>query len=188
MRPRSDDGLYIVDGIPLPICKFARAPRCHLFPDLASFGHCAAKKETYFGFKGLLVINAHGHIRGFYITAANTDERQALLDMDLKIEGDMLGDKGFLGAEFTQNIAQTGITMHTPLRDNMKDTRPKSFVKNIMNTRRYIETIIGKLIEQFSLIHHKARDIWRLKNKISRKLISYSCALKFHGSTQFLKT
>jgi len=188
MSKQPDDDLYIVDGLPLPICKFARAPRCHLFPELATYGHCAAKKETYFGFKGMLVINAHGHIRGFHISPANMDERQALLDMELDINGDMLGDKGFLGCEFTHEMAQAGITMHTPLRSNMADPRPKSFVKDIMNKRRYIESVIGKLLEQFSLSNHKARDLWRMKNKITRKLISYAFALNFHRSTQFLKT
>jgi hypothetical protein len=188
MTPEVTDDFYIVDGLPLPICKFARAPRCKLFPDMASYGYCAAKKETYYGFKGLLVINAKGDIRGFSITPASLDERHALLDMDLDVQGDMLGDKGFLGTDFTQTMKNRGIIMHTPLRNNMHDPRPQSFLSAIMNKRRYIETIIGKLIEQFSLIAHKARDLWRLSNKISRKLISYSFALKFHGSTQFLKT
>ena len=172
----------------MPICKFARAPQCGLFPELANYGYCASQKETYYGFKGLLVITAKGHLRSFYITAANIDEPEAVLNMDLPINAHMLGDKGFLGQEFTQTMAENGIDMHTPMRDNMQESRSPAFVKKIMNKRRYIETVIGKLIDQFSIVKHKARDIWRLTNKITRKLLSYTCALNFHGSTQFLKT
>ncbi len=188
IKPQASDDFYIVDGVPMPICKFARAAQCNLFAELASYGYCASQKETYYGFKALLVITANGHIRGFYITAANIDEREAVLDMNLPVNGDMLGDKGFLGQEFNQTMAQNGITMHTPLRDNMKDSRPPGLVKAIMNKRRYIETVLAKLIGQFSIVKHKARDTWRLMNKITRKLISYTCALNFHGSTQFFKT
>lgn len=186
--PQNSDGLYIVDGVPLPVCKFARAPRCGLFPELANHGYCASKKEHYYGMKGVLIITGKGHIRGFYVTSAGVDEREALLEMDLPIKGDMIGDKGFIGERFTEDMARKGITMHTPLRSNMQDPRPRSFVRTLMNKRRYIETVLAKLIDQFAIVGHKARGLWRLKNKIARKLTSYMLALQFHGSTRFLNT
>ncbi len=103
-------------------------------------------------------------------------------------DNNILADKGYLGEEFTQQMAGQGIKMHTPLRDNMKDKRSPEMVKSIMNERRYIETIIGKLVEQFTLADNKARDMWRLSNKIYRKLLSYTFALKFLGSTRFLES
>ena len=100
----------------------------------------------------------------------------------------MPGDKGYIGDAFTQEMNARNITMHTPLRRNMKEIRSESFVKFIMNKRRYIETVLSKLIDQFSLVDHKARDLWRLSNKIYRKLISHSFALQYHGSTRFLES
>ena len=47
--PPSD--VHIVDGVPLPLCQFARAPRCKRLRGLAAYGHCAAKKMTYWGLK-----------------------------------------------------------------------------------------------------------------------------------------
>ncbi len=186
--PKESDNFYIIDGVPLQICKFARANSSKIFAGEASFGYCAAKKETFFGFKGHLVITDDGQIRGFNLTSAPCDERAALLDMNIKIQGHMLGDKGYIGETFTQEMKARNITMHTPLRRNMKEMRPKSFVKSMMNKRRYVETVLSKLVEQFSLVDHKARDLWRLSNKIYRKLISYSFALQYHGSTKFLES
>lgn len=179
---------YIVDGLPMPICKFARAKRCKLFQSVASFGYCAAQKQTYYGFEGHLIVTTAGEIRAFSLSPAKGGEREAALDMVEDLYGDMLADKGYIGDDFTQQMAMQGITMHTPLRDNMKDERPREFVKLIMDKRRYIETIIGKLVEQFSLVQNKARDMWRLSNKIYRKLLSYTFALQFHGSTRFLES
>jgi len=182
------DPILLVDGVPLPVCHFARAPRCRSFGDAASFGYCAAKKETYYGFKGHMVIAASGHIRAFILTPANADEREALLhDLPASIRGHMIGDKGYIGKTFKAAMQQRGITLHTPLRDNMKDPRPRDFVVTLMNTRRYIETVFAKLIGQFSLTSIKARNLWHLSNKISRKLLAYSFALAFHGSTRFLQ-
>lgn len=185
--PADNDQFYIVDGVPVPVCKFARARRCKLFRGIASFGYCAAKAETFYGFKGHLVIAGTGAIRGFNLTPANGCERQAVLEMDMNISGDMLADKGYLGKDFSAAMKnEHNIIVHTPLRDNMPDARPKEFLRTIMNKRRYIESVLNKLIDQFSLIQNKARDIWHLSNKIFRKLLSFSLALKFHGSTQFL--
>jgi len=179
---------YIIDGLPMQICKFARARRCKLFQGVASFGYCAAKKQTYYGFEGHLIVATSGEIREFSLSAANGGERNAALDMVENLSGDMLADKGYVGTGFTQEMAAQGIKMHTPLRDNMKDKRLPDMVKLIMNKRRYIETIIGKLVEQFNLVQNKARDMWRLSNKIYRKLLSYMFALQFHGSTRFLES
>lgn len=52
--------LFLTDGFALQVCKFARAHFSRQFKGEASFGYCAAKKETYFGFKGMLVSNAMG--------------------------------------------------------------------------------------------------------------------------------
>lgn len=187
-RPKESDLFHIVDGVPLPVCKFARAKRCKLFNDQADFGHCAAKQETFFGFKGHLVINDKGEVRDFNITPANCDEREALLDMGRPCTGDLIADKGYIGQKIVKELQKRGIYLHTPLRSNMKDHRPRCFVKHLMNKRRYIESVLHKLIDQFSLLESKARDLWHLSNKIYRKLIAYNLALKFHGATKFLES
>jgi hypothetical protein len=43
------DTLHIIDGLPIPICKFARAHFSHIFKEDVAYGYCAAKKEHYYG-------------------------------------------------------------------------------------------------------------------------------------------
>jgi hypothetical protein len=40
--------VHLIDGLPLPVCGFSRAPRCQRFQGEASYGYCAAKKQTYY--------------------------------------------------------------------------------------------------------------------------------------------
>ena len=62
--------------------------------------------------------------------------------------------------------------MHTPLRDNMKDDRPKEVVRNLNNTRRIVETVIGQLSERFRIEKVRARDLWHLTVRAGRKLLA----------------
>jgi len=79
--------VHLVDGIPIPLCGFSRAPRCRSFKGEAAYGYCAAKKQIYYGFHGHLLISATGVITGFSLTPANGSEREALWDMVQMIHG-----------------------------------------------------------------------------------------------------
>ncbi|MGN7612091.1 IS982 family transposase, partial [Magnetococcales bacterium HHB-1] len=46
------DPVHIVDGFPIPICHFRRAKRCRSCWEGATYGYCASKDETYYGFHG----------------------------------------------------------------------------------------------------------------------------------------
>src|SRR5215218_2257046 len=49
------DSLHLIDGLPIPVCKFARANFSRIFRGEATYGYCATKKEIYYGFHGHLV-------------------------------------------------------------------------------------------------------------------------------------
>lgn len=92
-----DDDLYIVDGFPIPVCRFRRARRCQRFRGEADYGYCASKAETYYGFEGHVVMTFQGLLVEYTLTAASVDERDAVWDMTDAITGVLLGDKGYIG-------------------------------------------------------------------------------------------
>lgn len=53
------DEVHLVDGIPIALCGFSRAPRCRRFNRVAAYGYCAAKKQIYYGFHGHLLALCH---------------------------------------------------------------------------------------------------------------------------------
>jgi hypothetical protein len=171
---KPEDDIHITDGVPMPVCHYARSSRCKSFKGEAAFGFCAAKDEHYYGFKGHVIIDLHQRVVGFTLTAANVDERDVLDNVRGTITGLIIGDKGLLSQAKQAELATDHINLQTPLRHNMPDTRPKSVVQRLMATRRRVETVIGQLVDFFGFAKCKARDLWHLTAKLTRKLIAYN--------------
>lgn len=169
-----DDDIHLVDGIPIPLCQFSRAPHCRSFRGEADYGYCAAKQKTYYGFHGHLLITATGVITSFTLTAANTSEREALWEMVQMIHGLLIGDKGYLSAALEEELQSVGIDLETALRSNMQDPRDPAWVALLKRTRRLIETVIGQLVERFSIEKVRARDLWHLTSRMNRKLLAHT--------------
>jgi IS5 family transposase len=168
------DRTHLVDGLPIPLCRFARANFSRLFCGEAAFGHCEAKKEPFFGFRGHLLIDGQGTITAFTLTAANVDEREALFDLLHGVSGLLIGDKGYLSAQLQLTLRADGIDLQTPLRSNMREDRDALFVKMLMAVRRLVETVIGQLSERFHIERVWARDLWHLTSRIARKLLAHT--------------
>lgn len=169
--------IHIVDGFPMPVCKFARAKHCAPFKGTAEYGYCAAKKQTYYGFKGQVLIGASGAITDFTIVPANVDERESLWDLTHTIQGILIGDKGYISKSLKEQLVTQGIDLQTPLRSNMPESRPPSVVRQLISTRRLVETVIGQLTERFNIQKVWARDGWHLANRVTRKFLSHSLAV-----------
>lgn len=161
------DILHAVDGFPMPVCKFARAHFSSIFKGHAAYGYCATKKERYYGFRGHLVISSLGVITEAAFTAANVDERDVCPELTERIQGLLLGDKGFIRPKLQEDLSRRKLYLQTPLRENMEDNRPKNFMRWINGKRRLIETVIGQLTERFHIEKERARD---LQGVLTRKI------------------
>ena len=127
-----------------------------------------------------LVVDQRGIPSAFQLTAANVDERDAAYDFFDELTGLLLGDKGYIRPELKNDCALTGIDLQTPLRRNMRDERPRSFVSLVMRIRRRIETTIGQLVKYFDIEHCNCRDMWHLTSRMGRKLLAYTVGSFFN--------
>ncbi len=84
------------------------------------------------------------------------------------LSGLLIGDKGLLSKTRQAELAEVGIDLQTPLRDNMDDPRPKSAVQRLLKVRRRVETAIGQLVEYLDFAAGKARDMWHLASRLVR--------------------
>lgn len=175
-----EDSLHMVDGLPIPVCKFARAHFSHSFKGEAAYGYCATKKERYYGFRGHVVISSTGVITAATFTQANVDERDVCPEIVKKIRGLLLGDKGFIRPELQEFLEKQGLHLQTPLRENMQDDRPKSFLKWLVGTRRLIETVIGQLTERLHIEKVWARDVWHQFSRFWRKLLAHTASIRLN--------
>ena len=169
--------IHLVDGFPMEVCVKTRANRSKVFNGLASYGYCASKKQSFYGLHGHLLTDARGVPVGITVTAANVDERDSIYELLEGIQGLMIGDKGYIRPELKQDCESFGIDLQTPLRKNMKDKRPKWIVRQLMNVRRRIETVIGQLASYFELERVRARDDWHLTSRVARKLLGITVGI-----------
>jgi IS5 family transposase len=169
------DSLHMADGFPMPVCHFRRANFSQVFAGEAAYGYCASKGETYYGFKGNLLINSDGVITEITATQANIDERESLWDLVGGVHGMIIADKGLIGADYQNELLQcTGINLQTAVRSNMDENRSKLFLKWLVSTRRLVETVIGQLTERFNIEKVRARKRWYLTNRIARKILAHT--------------
>lgn len=169
------DLLHLSDGFPMPICHFKRAHFSPTFRGEAAFGYCASKGETYYGFKGNMLINSEGTITDITITPANIDERESLWEITKEISGTVIADKGLIGINYRDELRRfTGIDLQTAVRSNMKEERSEKFIKWLVSTRRLVETVIGQLTERFHIEKVRARKVWSLTNRIARKILAHT--------------
>ena len=171
------DPIHLVDGLPMPVCKFARAHFSKMFRGEATYGYCASKDETYYGFHGHLLISANGIITAFSMTQAHVDERPVLWELIEGIRGLLLGDKGYISAPLREALKSYGIDLQTALRENMHDDRNPKWIAIIQSMRRLIETVIGQLTDRFGIEKVRARDLWHQTSRVARKLLGHTVAV-----------
>ncbi|MEL7226549.1 MAG: IS982 family transposase [Cyanobacteria bacterium J06576_12] len=169
-----DADLFRVDGFPIPVCGFKRAPQCQVFKGDASFGKSATKLGTFYGFKGHLLINADGLIMGLGIAAANVDERDLVPELVTGLEGLLLGDKGYLRPALTLELAKQGLQLLTPTKRNMKQQLTAQQSQRLCRCRQLVETVIGHLCHWFDIERIRARDLWHLTSRLARKLLAHT--------------
>lgn len=175
---------YLIGSFPMPVCIYQRARRHKSFRGIAKFGYCASKDEHYFGFKTHLLTSQEGQILSYVLTPANVDDRQAVFELTQSLQGGqtslVFGDKGYLSKGLQNELDKLGIDLQTPLRDNMKDNRTKGFVSYLKRTRKTIKTVISGLSQRFNAQTTKARDLWHLSNRVTRKFLAHSVCVQIN--------
>ena len=169
-----NDSIHVIDGFPMPVCQLTRAAKSRCFQGEAGYSYCAAKDETYYGFEGHLIIDSRGVLCGYTFANGSIDERDVVQDMTADISGLLIGDKGYIRPLLSEELKWQDIDLQTSLRKNMKDSRDKFLVKQLMSARRLVETVIGQLSERFHIEKIRARDLRHAQNRFIRKLLAHT--------------
>jgi len=139
--------MYLIDTKPIPVVGYKRSKSRSAFQGSADFGYCASRKLNYFGYKLVMITTLDGIPVVYDMVPANTDERQAAeAVLDRITNATVLGDKGFLGVEWQdQMLQQTGTTIVTPKRKNQKIQHPDGFEDLLNSVRERIEGVFHEL-------------------------------------------
>ncbi|HEX3054397.1 MAG TPA: hypothetical protein VHP83_27325 [Aggregatilineaceae bacterium] len=77
----AEGSVFIIDTMPVPVCKRVRAPRCRKVQGPEYEGYCAAKREHYFGWQLHLVCDVYGVPVAFDLLPAAWDELVPVQDL-----------------------------------------------------------------------------------------------------------
>lgn len=168
----TDTGISFVDATALKVCHNLRIPSHRVFR-----GSAARDKSStgwYYGFKLHLAINDAGEILGFYITAANVDERATADWISRDLHGRLVGDKGYISQSLFEKLMKRGLRLITKLRRNMKNRFVSLEDKILLRKRAIIETVNDQLKNISNIEHTRHRSLWNFLGNVAAGLIAYS--------------
>ncbi|KAA6316288.1 hypothetical protein EZS27_033381 [termite gut metagenome] len=136
--------LFIIDSIPVEICKMSRAKRssiCATDKISPEFGYCASTKTHYFGFKLHAVCDEIAVVHSFDFTPANVHDVNYLKDVKYVLSScELIGDKGYISADYQADLFnQSQIKLSVPTRKNQ--LVPIELSKSKRRKRKRIETL-----------------------------------------------
>lgn len=165
-------GISFIDATSLKVCHNLRISSHRVFRGSAM----RDKSSTgwYFGFKLHLAINEKGEILGFYLTAANVDERKTADWITQDLTGKLVGDKGYLSQSLFETLMKRGLKLITKLRSNMKNRFIAMEDKLLLRKRALIETVNDQLKNISNIEHARHRSLWNFLGNLASGLIAYS--------------
>jgi len=139
---------FIIDSLPLPVCKRVRARRCKKVRGKAFCSYCAAKQEKFFGWRLHLVCTPTGIPVSFALLEASHHDLTPVHELCYVLPGGacVYGDKGYNSADDeTTLLAQTGVKLVPTRRKNMKEQNTLLEFFALQRYRKGIETLNSQL-------------------------------------------
>jgi len=165
---------FIVDSMPLEICKFARHKRIKIckddFETAPSKGFCASQNNWFYGYKLHGICSVDGIFHSIDITKAEVHDIHFLKNIKYQISDCvLLGDKGYLSESIQLDLFQTvNIKLETPKRRNQKDYKLQPYI--FRKVRKRIETLFSQLCDQFRIRNNYSKTFDGFKTRILTKI------------------
>ncbi len=168
------DPVQIIDTLPLPVCGYTRSGRDRCFKPLADYGHCAAKKLDYYGFKLGLRITRCGMITAFPLLPARPHDIRLLDDLVAGFVGLVPADKGFIDACRHMLLAERHGVVVTPPRKGMSPSYSPTLSRLCTRLRKGVETVGAHPTERFAVARLRIHDLWHFQHRLIRKVLAHT--------------
>jgi hypothetical protein len=165
-------GISFIDSTPIAVCHNRRISSHKVFAGIAQRGKTSM--GWFYGFKLHLLINEHGEILAFSITAGNVDDRKPVAQMTEKVWGKVFGDKGYISAKLLMELFAEGVELITRIRRNMKQKLMPMLDKILLRKRALIEVVNDQLKNISQIEHTRHRSVANFLVNVVSGLIAYS--------------
>jgi len=173
-RFNAGESYFIVDSMPLEVCKLSRSSRSKICKEidyaLPNRGYCASQKMHYYGYKLHAVCSVEGVFQSLDISPASVHDIHYLKDIKQVIKDcTVLGDKGYLSAQYQLDLfTSCNIKLEVPMRKNQKNYQDQPYI--IKKSRKRIETLFSQLCDQFMIRRNYAKSFLGFKTRILSKI------------------
>lgn len=166
---------FIVDSMPLEICKLSRSSRSSICKELyataSDKGYCASQDNTYYGYKLHAVCTIDGVFTDFDLSQASIHDIHYLKDIKQMYKNcTILGDKGYLIDYQRDLFSSNQIRLEVPMRKNQKNYKPQVYI--FRKARKRIETLFSQLCDQFMIRGNYTKSFNGFKNRILSKIMT----------------
>ena len=181
------DPVWLADGMPVHACQFARATSCSRFAaeGEAGYGYDHLVKRTFYGSRLHLRTTREGAILAYQMAPARAGEAAVLGELEPPEGSVGVGDRGFGGAPPREAMARRGVTLLAPPRRQCEDKQGDRERAAVLASARYrIETVNGQLTGRYGMKRTWARDVWHLRHRVGRKVLSHTVMVRLavrHG-------
>jgi hypothetical protein len=168
---------FLIDSMPVPVCRRARARRCRKVSGKAFCGYCAAKREQFFGWRLHLICTATGVPVAFDLLPGGLHDLTPVheLTYGLPAAATVYGDKGYNGAADEATIlADTGVRL-VPIRKANMPPNHWADKLALRAWRKRIEALYSQL-EAMGVQRLRARTNPGLQLKLHASLLAVTIA------------
>jgi hypothetical protein len=174
----------IIDSMPVPVCRFARAPWCVRFRGQASYGKDHADRQTFYGFRLHLRLGWPGVITHVFLAPANEADGEIAPILLEGIQGLVLGDRNYWLPDVQASLRKKGIVLQAPFR-KAHSPHAAAYQSSILGRVRYLsDAVFGQLTDRCQIKRVWARDLWHLRNRILRALLMHTLCVWFNQHDQ----
>lgn len=163
---------FIIDSLPLPVCKRKRGYRCKKVRGRPFYGYCAAKDEKFFGWRLHLICTPEGLPVAFDMLPGGWHDLTPIYDLtaDLPAGASLYGDKAYNDALAENTLNLDGLRL-IPIRK--KNMPPHVWTDELAleEYRKGIETVNSQL-ESRGLLHLRARTHEGFQIKVHASLLA----------------
>jgi hypothetical protein len=175
-----DPMMSIVDSVPIPVCRFARAPWWVRFRGEASYGKDHADRQTFYGFRLHAQLSWPGLLTRLYLAPANESDGEIVPLLLEGTTGVALGDRNSWLPDLQAFLRTKGIVLQAPFRKAHSPQAP-AYQSPVLGRVRYlIDTVFGQLTDRCQMKRVWARDLWHLRNRLLRFILMHTICFFFN--------
>lgn len=167
---------WLVDSMPLPVCRFGRGGFCKGFRGQAAFGYDPVQRQTYYGFRLHLRTSRDGVILAYELAPANASDLAVLPELAPPAGTTGIGDRNYWSPQVTAELAESGVRLLAPYHSRRRDPDPARS-RRLGRPRWRVETVNSQLAGRYSAKRIWARDLWHLCHRLIRKVLSHTVAV-----------